>query len=74
MMYRCLKEDLIYFENCVDFTFLLKIFGGVIASQTSGKLEKQQNQINPSVHVPQLHNQSQIKTKERLNSLKLLRP
>ena len=22
MMYRCLKEDLIYFENCVDFTFL----------------------------------------------------
>ena len=20
MMYRCLKEDLIYFENCVDFT------------------------------------------------------
>ena len=23
MMYRCLKEDLIYFENCVDFTFLL---------------------------------------------------
>ena len=23
VMYRCLKEDLIYFENCVDFTFLL---------------------------------------------------
>ena len=22
VMYRCLKEDLIYFENCVDFTFL----------------------------------------------------
>ena len=22
MMYRCLKEELIYFENCVDFTFL----------------------------------------------------
>ena len=21
-MFRCLKEDLIYFENCVDFTFL----------------------------------------------------
>ena len=39
---------------------LLVIFGGVIASQTSGKLENQQNQINPS--VPQLHNQSQIKS------------
>ena len=25
VMYRCLKEDLIYFENCVDFTFLLFI-------------------------------------------------
>ena len=24
MMYRCLKEDLIYFENCVDFTFLFQ--------------------------------------------------
>ena len=23
VMYRCLKEDLIYFENCVDFTFLV---------------------------------------------------
>ena len=23
VMYRCLKEELIYFENCVDFTFLL---------------------------------------------------
>ena len=23
VMYRCLKEDLINFENCVDFTFLL---------------------------------------------------
>ena len=22
VMYRCLKEDLIYFENCVDFTSL----------------------------------------------------
>ena len=31
---------------------LLVIFGGVIASQNSGKLENQQNQINPS--VPQL--------------------
>ena len=39
---------------------LLVIFGGVIASQNSGKLENQQNQINPS--VPQLHNQSQIKS------------
>ena len=39
---------------------LLVIFGGVIASQTSGKLENQQNQINPS--VPQLQNQSQIKS------------
>ena len=28
---------------------LLVIFGGVIASQNSGKLENQQNQINPSV-------------------------
>ena len=42
------------------FQILLVIFGGVIASQTSGKLENQQNQINPS--VPQLHNQSQIKS------------
>ena len=24
VMYRCLKEDLIYFENCVDFTFLAR--------------------------------------------------
>ena len=24
VMYRCLKEDLIYFENCVDFTFFFK--------------------------------------------------
>ena len=39
---------------------LLVIFGGVIASQNSGKLENQQNEINPS--VPQLHNQSQIKS------------
>ena len=39
---------------------LLVIFDGVIASQNSGKLENQQNQINPS--VPQLHNQSQIKS------------
>ena len=39
---------------------LLVIFGGVIASQTSGKLENKQNQISPS--VPQLHNQSQIKS------------
>ena len=22
MMYSCLKEELIYFEDCVDFTFL----------------------------------------------------
>ena len=22
-LYRCLKEELIYFEDCVDFTFLL---------------------------------------------------
>ena len=39
---------------------LISFFGGVIASQNSGKLENQQNQINPS--VPQLHNQSQIKS------------
>ena len=26
VMYRCLKEDLIYFENCVDFTFLFRWF------------------------------------------------
>ena len=29
---------------------LLVIFGGVIASQTSGKLESQQNQISPLFH------------------------
>ena len=39
---------------------LLIIFGGVKACQKSGKPENQQNQINPS--VPQLHNQSQIKS------------
>ena len=38
---------------------LVVIFDGVIASQTSGKLENQQNQISPSVQ--QLHNQSEIK-------------
>ena len=24
VLYRCLKEELIYFEDCVDLTFLLK--------------------------------------------------
>ena len=42
------------------FQILLIIFGGVKACQKSGKPENQQNQINPS--VPQLHNQSQIKS------------
>ena len=27
VMYRCLKEDLIYFEICVDFTFLSQVVG-----------------------------------------------
>ena len=35
MMYRCLKEDLIYFENCVDFTFLFP--NGQIATQVGVK-------------------------------------
>ena len=43
-----------------DLITLLVICGGVIACQKSGKPENQQNQINPS--VPQIHNQSQIKS------------
>ena len=47
-------------ERLLAQGLLLVIFSGFIASQTSGKLENQQNQISPS--VPQLHNQSQIKS------------
>ena len=36
-MYRCLKEDLIYFENCVDFTFLFENSSKAVSACFGGK-------------------------------------
>ena len=38
MMYRWLKEDLIYFENCVDFTFYLQYFERAMNAAHSGAI------------------------------------
>ena len=37
VMHRCLKEDLIYFENCVDFTFLFKNSSKAVSACFGGK-------------------------------------
>ena len=58
-----MKPKRCYTSQCWSQILLFNL-GGVIASQTSGKLENQQNQISP--FAPQLHNQRQIN--------KLLRP
>ena len=58
MMYRCLKEDLIYFENCVDFTFLFCLpasQGGLGIPQLK---EQASIQFSASLNLTSAHRES----------------